>query len=144
MTWTTQVSRVGAAQGRQIYQIFQNIHLTPPESSPVEVRDVLIERAPGEFCLLNQTANFNGLFVELEPVELGLVAGGTILLSHDPASGNCGCFETEAWVLDAGLPYHLDFRTLIAAELKRLLPPGDAVRNGDPLDVWSLRFSQGV
>lgn len=149
LSWNTHADLVGSAQGHKIYEVLQEINFKPPypgfgSAPPASMRRVMAERAPGEYCMFFQFSNEFHTVVELDPVELISVAGGTVLYSHDQANGNCGCYFTEAWVIEGGVPYYLDFESLIAAELKRLLPSGDEVRDGDPLDVSALIYTHEV
>ncbi|HWG38162.1 MAG TPA: hypothetical protein VN690_10630 [Terriglobales bacterium] len=149
VSYKTQTDLVGTVQGRQVHEVMQTVQLHPPEEAPtppgpMSARRVLVQRSAGQYCMIFQASNWNGRLAGLDPMTLAQVPGGTLLFSHDGSSGNCGCYESEVWAFDHGIPYHLDFYVLIAPILKRLLPRGDEVRNGDPLDLTTLTYEHDV
>ncbi|MGH9487719.1 MAG: hypothetical protein ACRD04_09055 [Terriglobales bacterium] len=111
---------LGTVAGRKIYQINQSVTLGSPGASPLRARRIVVERTPGQYCLIFQTRQ--GTLRMLNPVKLTARKGHTFLVADDPVSGNGGLSDIHAWVFDRGRPYYLDFGAVIGQTLRRTLP----------------------
>ena len=74
------------------------------------------------------------------------VSDVAVLANRDRISGTGNFFYEDDFVFDSssGLPVNLDFQTVIALELKRILPPGAAARKGGGFNIQSLQYKQSV
>ncbi len=142
-TFRSRVRLVGSAQGRRVYEL--DVHqITPVVEqpwSPRVIRNVLVERTPGDYCEIWKEQSGG---VVLSNVLLSMIKGSTLVWARDSVIGNCGCSDQQAWVLDHGVPYYLDFFGPLEKAVDALLPPGDDVHTGDPLSVATLSYSGAV
>lgn len=133
------VTSVGKFHRRDVVQILFTI---PGKPSPVG--KLVLVGDPGQFrpviWILAETE------IEFSPPAIVQVSGTTVLVNRDwiPGTGNFYFEDYFVFDDDSEIPVSLRFDEGISSELKKLLPPGRAVRKGGGFHIESLHYTQGV
>ena len=113
-------------------------------SKPDPVAKLVVIGYRGQFRPIVWTlADSDVFFVPSTVVNL---SDATVLVNRDRVSGTGNGFYEDYFVFDgsSGLPVNLEFDTVIASELKMILPLGAAVLKGGGFDIQSLQYKQNV
>jgi hypothetical protein len=135
----TEIAHVGKFGGREVDDILFRI---PTKRDPVA--KLVVIGAGGQFRPVVWTlADFDMFFA---PSTIVNVSGVTVLVSRDRVSGTGNGFYEDYFVFDSssGLPVNPGFDTIIASELRMILPPGAAVLKGGGFNIQSLQYKQDV
>lgn len=135
-TYSNHVSLIDTVQGRQIYEVMQDIVVSDGDVHQ-PIRRLLVKRTDGLYCMIFQESNDKNMLGRLDPPNLMTIEGSPVLHIQDYFEGNTGGFVNENWVFDHGAPYHLNFED---PGFKKLIPAGcTVIDDGEQFDLASLR-----
>ncbi|HEY4089277.1 MAG TPA: hypothetical protein VGM43_25280, partial [Bryobacteraceae bacterium] len=129
----------GEFAGREVDDVVFRIASKPDPVAKLVVIGYREEFRPIVWTLADSEVSFVPSMVVKLP-------NATVLVNRDRVDGTGNWFYEDYFVFDraSGLPVSLEFDTVIDSELKRILPPGTAVRMGGGFNIQSLQYKQGV
>jgi len=121
---------VGTLGGKRVYSV----------TYPTGLVVVLVERQTGRFLPVLYVSPE----MEIDHLEVANVDGEEVLYYSSRISGTGGFTSEWYLILDRGVPRNVEYRTVLMAELKKLLPENYGVWKGGGFDLKTLTFSHGV
>jgi hypothetical protein len=134
-----EIAPVGEIAGREVDSVLFRI-----ASKPDPVAKLVVIGYRGQFRPVVWTLADSDL--SFAPSTVVHLSDATVLVNRERISGTGNFFYEDYFVFDgsSGLPVRLEFDTVIASELKRILPPGAGVRKGGGFNIQSLQYKQNV
>jgi hypothetical protein len=123
--------RLGTLGGKQVYAV----------QYPSGLTGVLVERQPDRFL----PVLYVNPELQIDRLEVMKVGNNEDLLAYSTTMSGTGHF-TQDWyfVLENGIPKSIHYRTVLADELKKILPANSGVWKGRGFNAETFVFSQSV